>query len=197
MTLHTTDNPKMIIIVAVLLFVIGAALTAYGVSEYRTQSEVLDDVVEVDATVTDVDITPYHNGEEADIRADRWSEYEESLTWYLTIEFEYAYEGETYRSSNFSAVGAIPTYDEWDDARDAEDEYAVGDRVTAYVPPDDPGEAFLEPGMPFAIYGVIGFGAVLLIGAIWLPFAHRFDIGTDVCTHARGRWPGSLDHAGR
>ena len=177
MSINTANNPRVVVAVAILLFVVGAGLTAYGVSEYRAQSQVIDDVDEVEATIVSVDLEAYENGEQSNIRRDRWEEHEADLTWHLAVEFEYEYAGEPYRSTKFDAAGGVPTYSDWDDARDARDNYQEGDRVTAYVPADEPSEAFFEEGMPTLVYGTIGFGILLLLGAIWVPIAHRFGIG--------------------
>lgn len=179
-SLNTTDNPRRIIVLSIALLVIGGGLVAYGVTEYQTQSEVLADVDEVQATIIETDIQ-YHDatGQTTGV-SDQTSDHMDDDTQYrLHVVFEYEYDGQQYESSKFDAVGSFPTYDDHQDATDALADYNVGDQVTAYVPPDDPGEAFLEEEMPFVIYALIGFGAFLVLGAIWIPIAHHFGIGRD------------------
>lgn len=175
---NLTNNVTFVIGLSIVLLLAGGGMLAYGFSEYQTQSEVLADVEEVDATIIESDFqldeaTGQTTGERDDF-ADR---PEDDRRYALHVVFEYEYEGQQYESSNFDAAGAIPTYDDRSEAREALEDYAEGDRVTAYVPPDDPDEAFLEDEMPFVIYGLMGFGALLMIGAIWVPIAYHFDIG--------------------
>lgn len=175
------NNTRFVIVLAIALFLVGAVILAYGVTEYRAQSQVLDDVDEVDATITAVELETYDDdGTSTTVDQQRTQgEFGDGVTFHLTVTFEYEYDGDQYQSSKFDAIGSVPTYDDWEDARDARDEYAEGDRITAYVPPDDPGNAFLDGGMPMGVYAIMGFGGFLMLGGLWIPIAHRFGIGTD------------------
>lgn len=175
---NTTDNPVVIGLLTVFLFMAGAGMAAVGVMEYQETRDLLEDAEEVEATIVAVEIDIEEGiGADGGI-SDRTShEFDDDTTFYLHIEFEYEYDGVERSSTNFDAVGSIPSYNEWEDAQEASEEYSVGDRETAFVPPDDPDEAFLEGDMPFTVYGLIGFGVLLLVASVFLPIAFRFDIG--------------------
>jgi len=78
----------------------------------------------------------------------------------------YSYEGETYTSSNLYP-GKLPREFDTRAAAGAELEaYEPGEPVTAYVPPDAPGNAFLQRESSNQPFLVIGFGALFVVGAI-------------------------------
>lgn len=175
---NITNNATFVTGLSIVLLLVGGAMLAYGFSEYQTQSDVLGDVEEVEATIIDAEVQlDEATGQTTGERDDYVDRADDDRRYALNVVFTYEYEGQQYESSYFDAVGSIPTYDERSEAMEALEDYAEGDRVTAYVPPDDPDEAFLDEEMPFVIYGLIGFGALLIIGAIWVPIAYHFDIG--------------------
>ncbi|WP_244605518.1 DUF3592 domain-containing protein [Halorussus marinus] len=72
------------------------------------------------------------------------------------VTFDYTYEGGSYTSTNVYP-GELPReFGNEDEARAQLADDGPGDTVTAYVPPDSPGEAFLKhttTGKPFLAIG--------------------------------------------
>jgi len=64
--------------------------------------------------------------------------------YYPEVTFEYRYDGRTYRSS-FVEPATERLGRDYEVAREICSQYPRGERVTAYVPSDDPGSAYLEP----------------------------------------------------
>jgi len=74
---------------AVLMLVIGLAATGYGAYDYTQQSNAVEDAVEVDATITDLDIESTSSaGSSTDV------------SYRPTVRFTYEYEGTAYASTN-------------------------------------------------------------------------------------------------
>jgi len=69
---------------AVLMLVIGLAATGYGAYDYTQQSNAVEDAVEVDATITDLDIESTSAGSSTDV------------SYRPTVRFTYEYEGTAY-----------------------------------------------------------------------------------------------------
>ncbi len=165
--LHTTDNTLFVVVMAVFLLVVGAGMTMYGYGEYESQTETLEEAVEVDIEFVDADVYPRRAGSSDDFGTDDEVEYR------LVVEFEYEYEGETYTSSNFDVIGT--TSRDYDTRRAAERAYdSYRDDGTAYVHPDEPGEAFLEGSVPAQTYILTGFGVFLFVGAFWMVGFHAY-----------------------
>ena len=135
-------------------------MAAHGYGEYQSQRATLDDAVEVEATVVESDVQSFRDGDDGTV-------------YRLTVTYEYEYEGERYEVSSFDTSGTkSKEYDSQSDAREALDEYPEGDRITAYVPPDDPGAAFLENDLPLSVYMIPGFGGFLVAASIFLCLNH-------------------------
>ena len=162
-SLNTTDDPRVIVVMGVLLLVVGVGLTAFAVMEYQSQVNALDNADEVEATIVDSEVLLYDDGFDSTGTDDRDPDERE---YRKHVEFEYEYEGQQYRSTNIDIAGTTERYDEREDAETALAEYPEGGQVTAYVDPDDPDEAFLEAGVPTTTYLLIGFGAFLIVGAV-------------------------------
>ncbi|KDS90782.1 hypothetical protein FK85_10230 [Halorubrum saccharovorum] len=117
---------------AVLMLMIGLAATGYGAYDYTQQSNAVDDAVEVDATVTELDIESTSTGSEA------------GVDYRPTVRFTYEYEGTEYASTNVFPSAITSNYDTESAARSVIEGYAVGESATAYVDPSDPDAAFLK-----------------------------------------------------
>lgn len=144
------DNLSGNVRIAVAL-IVGLATIGYGAYSYSTQSAALDSAVEVDATISSTSVEE---------RPGKRNEYAPRAT------FEYTYEGETYTSSNVYP-GELPReFGSREDARSELEGYEPGSTVTAYVPPDTPGNAFLKYKSTNKPFLVIGFGILFVIGVI-------------------------------
>jgi len=137
----------------VLLLVGGLAIVGYGGYSYVTQTSAVDSAVEVNATVTSTGV------EEVSQR--RGVEYTPSAT------FEYTYEGQSYNASNVYPGPLTREFGTKETAREQLDGYGQGDTVTAYVPPDRPGSAFLLRERSNKPFIVIGIGILLSLGGLY------------------------------
>ncbi|WP_435366014.1 DUF3592 domain-containing protein [Haloarchaeobius sp. DYHT-AS-18] len=117
---------------AVLFLVVGLAMTGFGAYDYLQQSDAMENAVSVDAEMTEVGVESDSAGSSTDVE------------YTPTVEFSYTYEGESYTSTNLYPAETTPSYDTRSAARDAVADYDEGATVTAYVSPDQPGNAFLK-----------------------------------------------------
>jgi hypothetical protein len=114
------------------MLVIGLAATGYGAYDYTQQSNAVEDAVEVDATITDLDIESTSAGSSTDV------------SYRPTVRFTYEYEGTAYASTNVFPSTISTNYDTESTARSVVEEYAVDESATAYVDPSDPDAGFLK-----------------------------------------------------
>ncbi|ELZ58346.1 MULTISPECIES: DUF3592 domain-containing protein [Halorubrum] len=117
---------------AVAVLLIGLAVTGYGAYDYTQQSDAVDDAVEVDATITELDVESTSSGSSRDV------------DYRPTVRFTYEYEGTEYAGTNLFPSTITSDYDTESEAREVLDGYAVGEPATAYVDPSDPDGAFLR-----------------------------------------------------
>jgi len=137
------------IVVALLL---GLGTMGYGAYSYTAQSSALESTETVDATLVSTSV------ETLDQR--RGTAYTPQAT------FEYSYQGASYTASNVYP-GPLPReFGSEAEARAQLNGYGAGDTVTAYVPTDDPGKAFLKHESSNKPFLVIGFGGVVLLGTL-------------------------------
>ena len=155
---------------AVFVLVAGAGLTVYGYGEYESQTETLEEAVEVDVTFVDSEVIPRRVGSSDDIGT---GTDDGEVEYRLRVEFEYEYEGERYTSTDFDVTGMSSRgFDRRSSAERAYEEYR--DDGTAYVHPDRPDEAFLEGGVPAGTYILTGFGVFMFVGAFWMVGFHAY-----------------------
>ena len=81
-----------------------------------------------------------------------------------TVRFTYEYDGTSYTSTNVFPTTISPTYDTESEARSVLDGYETGDTVTAYVPPSNPDNAYLNHQFSNAPLLVVGIGLFFVIG---------------------------------
>jgi len=146
------DGPSGTLRIALVLLV-GLATMGYGAYSYTAQSSALDSPVEVNATVSDASVEelPQKGGTDFSPR----------------VTFNYTYEGKTYTSSNVYP-GKLPReFDTRETARSELSGYEPGATVTAYVPTDAPGNAFLKYERSNKPFFVIGFGALFVMGSVY------------------------------
>lgn len=174
LTTNTRADTRSIFAFAIILLAMGLVVTAIGVDEYQSQTEALDDAVEVEATIVTSEVHLYQDEIDRTVRTadDRTTDTPE---YRLVIEFEYEFEGQQYRSSNVNVAGSVERFDSREDARAALEAYPEGSQTTAYVDPDEPGEAFLEDDLPLITYLVPGAGVFLLFSSVvlWGVFVFR------------------------
>ncbi|WP_254522278.1 DUF3592 domain-containing protein [Natrinema caseinilyticum] len=146
------NGPSGAIQIAIAL-IIGLGTIGYGAYSYSAQSSALDTAETVDATIVSTSI---ETREER-----RGTDYTPHVT------FNYVYEGETYTASNVYP-GKLPReFGSKEDARAELDGYEPGDTVTAYVPPNSPGNAFLKHESSNKPLLVVGFGGIVVMGTIF------------------------------
>lgn len=133
----------------VVLLIVGLATIGYGAYSYSSQTSALDSAVEVDATISSTSIE---------------ANQKKGNTYTPQATFNYTYEGETYTSSNLYP-GELPREFSKKDAKAELEEYESGETVTAYVPPESPGDAFLKYESSNKPLVVIGFGGLIVLSA--------------------------------
>ena len=173
---NASADTRTVLAFAIILLVGGIVVTAMGIGAYQSQTEALDNAVEVEATIVTSEVEVYEDEFRSTPRdRDRVRGTTETPEYRLVIEFEYEFEGEQYRSSNIDVAGSVEKFDDRSDAQEALAEYPEGSQTTAYVNPDEPGEAFLEDELPLGTYLIPGFGGFLLFGSVvlWGVFAFR------------------------
>jgi hypothetical protein len=131
---------------AVLMLLIGLAVTGYGAYDYTQQSDAVADAVEVDAAVTDVGVESTSTGSSP------------GTDYRPTVRFTYEYEGTEYASTNVFPSSITSNYDTESAAREIVAEYAVGESTTAYVDPADPDGGFLRTETSNAPLVAVGVG---------------------------------------
>jgi hypothetical protein len=133
--------------------IVGLGALGYGAYGYSSQSAALDATETVDATVVSTSIERLNERRGTD-------DYSPSAT------FNYTYEGESYTSSNMYPGGISHEFGTEEDARAQLEGYEPGATVTAYVPSDSPGNAFLEHESSNKPLYIAGLGAILVLGTL-------------------------------
>ena len=118
---------------ALLLMLIGIAIISYGGYDHVQQTEAVRDAVEVDATIT-----------ELDIEADSGTSSNPGANYDPVVEFEYTYNENEYTGTKIYPADIEQNYETQSSAESAIEEYEQGTQTTAYVSPDQPGDAFLK-----------------------------------------------------
>ncbi|AZQ16174.1 DUF3592 domain-containing protein [Halorubrum sp. PV6] len=118
---------------ALLLMLIGIAIISYGGYDHVQQTEAVRDAVEVDATIT-----------ELDIEADSGTSSNPGANYDPVVEFEYSYNENEYTGTKIYPADIEQNYETQSSAESAIEEYEQGTQTTAYVSPDQPGDAFLK-----------------------------------------------------
>lgn len=142
-----------------LAIVFGLAAIGYGGYSYIEQTSALDSAATVDATVTDISVET--NSGKGD-------------TYSLHATYNYTYESEQYTSSNVYP-GELPRdFNRKEDARSQLGGVDSGDTVSAYVPTDNPGNAYLKHETSNKPFIVIGIGLLLVVAALHSTLKGRF-----------------------
>lgn len=139
-----------------LLLLVGVGLLWLGYSDYATQEDRLENAIEVEAEILETEVDRRSSGSSS------------SSSYYPQVEFAYTYEGTTYTSSNIHATDAESGHSSRSSAESVLEAYPEGETVTAYVDPDEPGEAFLERERSNAPYGFAAVGALALLVGLYL-----------------------------
>ncbi|MCD2204489.1 DUF3592 domain-containing protein [Halobacterium sp. KA-6] len=142
-----------------LALLFGVAAIAYGGYSYMEQTSALDSAATVEATVTDISVET--NSGKGD-------------TYTLHATYNYTYAGDQYTSSNVYP-GKLPReFNSREDARSQLAGVEPGDTVSAYVPSDAPGNAYLKHESSNKPFLVMGIGLLLVVGAIHSTLKGRF-----------------------
>jgi hypothetical protein len=137
--------------IAVLLLV-GLASMGYGAYSYDAQSAALDSTATVTATVTETSVV---------------EDGGKSVSYEPRATFEYTYEGETYTSAKVYPGTLGKDFDTEQAARETLAPYEPGETTTAYVPTDDPGNAFLKHERSNKPLLLIGAGAFFALSSAY------------------------------
>jgi len=146
------DGPSGTLQIALAL-IVGLGAMGYGAYSYSSQSAAVDDTETVDATIVSTSIERLNERRGTD-------DYSPQAT------FNYTYEGETHTSSHMYPGGISHEFETREDARAQLAGYESGATVTAYVPTDSPGKAFLKHESSNKPLYITGLGAILVFGTI-------------------------------
>ena len=155
-------TPSQKFFMAVLFLLIGSAALGYGYMNYSAQGDAINDAVSVNGTVVDTEIET-HSGR-------RSTDYEP------VVRFDYMYGGQSYQSNNMYPAGVSDYLDTRSEAELVLDNYRESSEVSAYLDPDNPGEAFLKQQRSNHPLVFMGIGVFMIIAAGYL-FVHRFLLG--------------------
>jgi hypothetical protein len=136
-----------------LVLIIGLGAVGYGGYSYSAQSAALDSTDRVEVTIVSTSIERLDERRGTD-------DYSPQAT------FNYTYNGEHYTSSNMYPAGVSHEFGTKEEARAQLEGYEPGATVTAYVPTESPGTAFLKHERSNKPLYIIGLGAVLALGTI-------------------------------
>ncbi|GGK78241.1 DUF3592 domain-containing protein [Haloarcula sebkhae] len=139
---------------AVLYMLVGIAIAGYGGFDYVQQTEAVRNSVEVDATVT-----------ELSIETDSGTSSNPGVEYEPTVEFEYTYNGTKYTGTKLYPANIERNYETRSAAESAVEDYEQGTQTTAYVSPDEPGDAFLKNKTSSAPIIAIGIGGLFALFA--------------------------------
>jgi hypothetical protein len=127
------EGGKGALISNVVIIVVGIGLIFFGYNTYTSQNQALENPVNVSATVTETGIA-----EDSSRRG--------GIDYQPQIKYEYRFEGETYTSENMYPGGQKPDeHNIESEARELVEEYSQGSEISILVPPEKPGEAFIQP----------------------------------------------------
>jgi hypothetical protein len=146
---------------SIFVLVVGLGMIGVGAYSYVAESASLDNRVAVTGEITDTSVerVPGSRGREV---------------YVPTVTFQYRFEGAEYTSDRLYPGTAQPRYEDRSTAESRLSTYAVGERVTAYVDPDAPGQAFLTAARSGQALGAVVVGFVVsLIGGVGLFQARR------------------------
>jgi len=119
-------------LILVSLFLVGGiTLMGYGFTQYRDQSQNLNNAVNVSATVTDTNI-----------RTD--SSRRGGTDYQAEISFEYSYEEQSYSSDFIYPLDDDKEFNQQSKAHQYIDSYPTGSNVEAFVNSESPETAFLN-----------------------------------------------------
>ena len=145
-----SDNSKAM---AALGVIAGLLVAVYGGMDYMEQSERLQGAETINATVSDVDI------EEQSSSSRRGPEME----YAPIVRFEYSYSGENYTSDNFYPTDTDVAKNNREKAEEITADFSTEDRITVFIDPENPGEAFLRNGRSSKPLILLGFGALMTL----------------------------------
>jgi hypothetical protein len=118
---------------ALLYVLIGVAIAAYGGYDYVQQTEAVREAVEVEATIVEVGV-----------ETDSGTSSNPGPNYDPTVAFEYSYNGTEYTGTKIYAAELEQGYQTESGAESVVAPYEQGAQTTAYVSPDQPGDAFLK-----------------------------------------------------
>jgi hypothetical protein len=137
----------------VLALLVGLGAVGYGAYSYTTQVSALDSAETVDATIVSTGVET--------------NDQRRGVSYTPLATFNYSYGGETYTVTNVYP-GKLPReFGSRESARSQLEGYEPGETVTAYVPPDTPGDAFLKHERSNKPFLVVGLGALFVLGTLY------------------------------
>lgn len=145
------EEGKGAVISSLVAILIGLGLVVLGFNTYTNQNQALENPVNVSATVVDTGIT-----EDSSRRG--------GIDYQPEIEYEYTFEGQTYTSDSMHPGGQLPDeHNIESEAREVIDRYSQGSEITVFVPPENPGDAFIEAEKTSDPLFFMGIGVLFMV----------------------------------
>jgi len=139
-------KPGVALSLSILLF--GLAIVGVGTYLYIVESAALGNTAEVTAEITDTGVDRVKGSRGRDM-------------YVPTVMFQYTFRGNDYTSNKIHPGDSQLRFEDREAALARLSAFPVGERVTAYVNPETPGEAFLENARSGQSTGAILFGVAL------------------------------------
>jgi len=146
---------------SVFVLLAGLGIVGVGAYSYVADSGTLENRVQITAEVSDVGVEQ--------LQGSRGRE-----SYVPAVTFQYRFRGASYTSDRIYPGTTQPRYEDRATAQSRASAYAVGERVTAYVDPGAPEQAFLEDTRSGQATGAFFVGVLVsLIGGVGLYQARR------------------------
>lgn len=151
MALIETNGPAALGLAAV----IGILFMLVGGATYAVNANAISNAETTEATVVATEI-----GESV-------SPDSVGKNYYPVVFYNYTVDGQEYEGSNLrSGSGRQVGGRFW--AEDIVDEYEVGEAITVHYTPSDPSNSFIKNSMPLYPYGLIVFGLLFFLPAVYM-----------------------------
>lgn len=138
-----------------LMAVIGVLFMLVGGATYAVNANSLSNAEATEATVLSTSIGESDNPDTV------------GSSYYPQIAYNYTVDGKEYRNSNYRA-GSGRRVDSRFWAESIVEEYEEGAAITVYYTPSNPSNSFIKNSMPLYPYGLVLFGLVFFLPAVYM-----------------------------
>ncbi|MFC6723270.1 DUF3592 domain-containing protein [Halobium palmae] len=142
---------------SLILVILALAITGWGAYDYVQSTSAVQNSMEVEATVSEVEIgtTSVGSGAKSDVE------------FRPNVAFTYAFRGQSYTSDNLFPGSISPTYETESAARDVVSQYEPNTTTIAYVNPENPENAFLKNRVSDQPFLAMGIGVLMTLFGVY------------------------------